>query len=80
MDNQVMEYERFDGCYGTVTSRCGAGAFILLDNGQEAFSYNFSSLTPMTKVLCTVMRLASEGKKMLVSIDSVIEYAPYLAA
>lgn len=68
-------YDRYDGCYGVVTGRCGKGAYLTLDNGQEAFAYRFASLLPGTKVLCTVLKLATEGKRMLVSIDSVRHYA-----
>ncbi len=67
-------YERLDGCYGTVIGCCRSGAFLELDDGEEAFAYKFASLYPGTKVLCTVLRLANENRKMLVSIDSVVDY------
>lgn len=79
MNLTCENYERFDGCYGEVVGRCKAGAYLTLDNGQQAFAYKFSSLLPGTKVLCTVLRLPSEDKRMLVSIDSVSEYAPLVA-
>lgn len=66
-----VSYERFDGCYGEVTSRCKAGAYLMLDNGQRAFAYRFASLLPGTKVLCTVLKMPTDEKRMLVSIDSV---------
>lgn len=69
MDTEIG-YERFDGCYGTVIGCCRSGAFLELDNGENAFAYKFGSLRPGTKVLCTVLRLADEARKMLVSIDS----------
>ncbi len=72
--NGENNYERLDGCYGTVIGRCQSGAFLELDNGETAFAYKFASLYPGTKVLCTVLRLADEARKMLVSIDSVIDY------
>lgn len=68
-------YEKYDGCYGVVTSCCGKGAFLDLDNGEQAFAYKFTNLYKGTRVLCTVLRLATEGRRMLVSIDSVAEYA-----
>lgn len=68
--NTESGYERFDGCYGTVVGSCRSGAFLELDNGEKAFAYKFASLRPGTKVLCTVLRLADEARKMLVSIDS----------
>ena len=74
-----LEYEKFDGCYGVVTCRCKKGVFLKLDNGQEAFAYKFSSLLLGTKVLCTVLRLSTEERKILVSIDSVCSYVPLVA-
>ena len=71
MNVNNISYERFDGCYGEVTGRCKAGAYLTLDNGQEAFAYKFASLLPGTKVLCTVLKMPTEEKRMLVSIDSV---------
>jgi len=72
-------YEPFDGCYGTIIDRCRAGAYLQLDNGEEAFAYKFGNLFPGTKVLCTVLRLPTEGRKMLVSIDSIVQYAGFAA-
>lgn len=68
----VQGYEVLDGCYGTVVGRCRKGAFLTLDNGEDAFAYKFGNLWPGTKVLCTVLRLAHEGRRKLVSIDSVV--------
>ena len=72
-------YERFDCCYVEVTGRCLSGAYVSLDNGEEAFAYNFSNLLPGTKVLCSVQRMATGDRRMLVSIDSVGAY-PSMAA
>ena len=75
--NETNEgYERFDGCYGTVISRCLKGAYLELDNGEQAFAYKFANLFPGTKVLCTVLKRAAEGRRMLVSIDSVLRFVP----
>lgn len=74
-----LGYEPFEGCYGIVTGRCHAGAYLQLDNGEEAFAYKFGNLYPGTKVLCTVLRRPQEGKKTLVSIDSVVQYVPFAA-
>lgn len=71
--NVINSYERFDGCYGEVIGRCGAGAFLTLDNGQKAFAYKFANLSPGTKVLCTVLKIPSAEKHMLVAIDSVCD-------
>lgn len=72
--HNVEKYEVFDGCYGTVVGRCQKGAFVTLDNGEDAFAYRFANLWPGTKVLCTVLRLADESRRKLVSIDSVTCY------
>lgn len=65
------KYERLDGCYGEVIGTCRSGAFLTLDNGEEAFAYRFASLRTGTKVLCTVRRPAKEDLRTLVTIDSV---------
>ncbi len=69
------EYDVLDGCYGTVMGRCGNGVYVELDNGQMAYSYKFASLRPGCQVLCTVQKLATGFRNILVSIDSVLEYA-----
>ena len=33
------KYEILEGCYGKVVGTCQKGAFLTLDNGQEAFAY-----------------------------------------
>lgn len=73
-------YEVMDECYGKIVGRCQKGAFLELDNGQEAFAYKFASLLPGTEVLCTVLRQAVENRKMLVSIDSVLKHMSLAAA
>ncbi len=76
MNEANTGYERFDGCYGTVISRCLKGAYLELDNGKQAFAYKFANLFPGTKVLCTVLKQATEEQRMLVSIDSVLQLVP----
>lgn len=73
MEFNHVGYEYLDGCYGRVTGRCSAGVYLTLDNGQEAFAYKFSNLYPGAKVLCTVLKMPTEEKRMLVSIDSVTD-------
>lgn len=68
------KYEILEGCYGKVVGTCQKGAFLTLDNGQEAFAYKFANLYPGTLALCTVRRLADEQRRMLVSIDSVVNH------
>lgn len=76
MNKAYTGYERFDGCYGTVIGRCLKGAYLELDDGEQAFAYKFGNLFPGTKVLCTVLKQATEDRKMLVSIDSVLQSMP----
>lgn len=70
-----MEYEVFDECYGVITGRCQKGAFLRLDNGQEAFAYRYANLLPGSEVICAVQRLAREGLRMLVTVSHVRRYA-----
>lgn len=77
--NETLGYDRFEGYYATVTSTCHSGAFLQLDNGEDAFAYKFASLIPGSEVLCTVLRQAMDGRKKLVSIDAIINYAPRYA-
>lgn len=69
-----QSYDVLDGCYGVIQNCCRRGAFLALDNGELAFAYNFGNLWPGTEVLCTVRRLASGDRRMLVTIDSVCYY------
>lgn len=69
----------FDSCFGTVEGSCAKGLFLRVDNGtpdgEEAFAY-YSRLLEGSQVLCTVLRQPmQDGRKMLVSIDSVQKYA-----
>lgn len=79
MKTTDVVYERFDGCYGEVTGSCRVGAYLTLDNGQEAFAYRFANLPPGTEVLCTVLKMPTEEKRMLVSVDSVMARRPAAA-
>lgn len=71
-ENIITGYEPMEGCYGIVIERCRTGAYLQLDNGENAFAYRFGNLRTGTKVLCTVLREPREGKQKLVSIDSVL--------
>ena len=66
-------YERYDACYGKVNSVCRAGAFVILDDGETAFCYNAAGLPLGTKIICTVLKDAREGKRMLVGMDSRVD-------
>lgn len=69
------EYEVFDECYGVITGRCGKGAFIQLENGEEAFAYRYANLRPGSEVICAVQRLPREGLRTLVTVSHVCRYA-----
>lgn len=75
---EVQGYDVLEGCYGIIENCCRKGAFLALDNGEPAFAYSFGNLRPGTEVLCTVRRLASGDRRMLVTIDSVC-YRPVAA-
>lgn len=72
---EVARYERWDECKGKIDSICKAGAFITLDNGEKAFSYECGCLPVGTQIVCTVLRKAKEeqNKKMLVGFDSLVD-------
>lgn len=66
------DYNVRDGVRAVVTGGCSKGLFLVLDNGQEAFA-SFGGLSPGTEVLCTVLKKSTERRRVLVSIDSVLE-------
>lgn len=70
-----------DTLNATVIGSCKTGIFLLLENGEEAFS-RFNYLCEGTKVLCSVKRLESELKnlRVLVEIESVLNYTSITAA
>ncbi len=68
-------YEVFDECYGVITGRCRKGAFIQLENGQEAFAYRYANLRPGSEVICAVQRPPREGLRMLVTVSHICRYA-----
>lgn len=77
--NEMNRYEVMDGFYGEVIDRCQKGAFIRLDNGEEAFAYKFAGLRTGTKVLCTVLKQARGTLRTLVDVESVISNMGYAA-
>lgn len=74
-ETQNTQYDVLDGCFGTVVGRNRKGAYLKLDNGEDAYAHKFGNLLPGSKVLCTVLKLAKEDRLKLVSIDSVVQYA-----
>lgn len=71
---QDNEFNVRDGVCGVITGGCRNGLFVELENGQEAFAL-FGGLYPGTKVLCTVLKKATEKWRVLVAIDSVLAEA-----
>ena len=59
-----------DSVRGIVTGGCSRGIFLTLEDGQEAFA-RFGGLNPGATVYCTVLKNATEKRKVLVSIDSI---------
>lgn len=79
MTNNEVKYEKYDECYATVIDRCRTGVFLELDNGQQAFAYDFLMIHRGSKVICSVEKLPQEGRRMEVKITSVAHYAPAAA-
>ena len=75
----MSKYERFDCCYATILDKCSKGVFLLLDNDEKAYAKDFTTHKSGTKVLCTVLKSATEKFRTSVSIDSVV-YDYQLAA
>ena len=44
-----------------------------MDDGETAFCYNAAGLPLGTKIICTVLKDAREGKRMLVGMDSRVD-------
>ncbi len=74
-----FDYEVMDECYGVVSSRCGDGVFLTLDNGEKAYATRFGNLHPGDKVICRIDKLTQGDKKPLVSISSVCGYSMLVA-
>lgn len=70
----VMAYEVQDECYAVVSSRCGDGVFLRLDNGERAYAPRFGNLLPGDQVICRIDRLPQANRDTLVSISSVCGY------
>ena len=68
------EFNVRDGVCGMVTGGCKSGLFLELENGQQAFAH-FGGLHPGSKVLCTVLKKATDTWRVLVTVDSVLEEA-----
>ncbi len=74
-DCNCETYQAGDSCYAEVTGRCGTGIFLQLDDGQSAFSNTMHNLAIGAKVLCTILKQATDVKRVYVSTDAVVAYA-----
>lgn len=75
----MVTYEKYDCCYGIITDKCSKGVFLLLDNDETAHAKDFTSHRSGTKVLCTILKTATDKFRTLVSIDSVTTDYQYAA-
>lgn len=73
-DEKSFDYEVMDECYAVVSSRCGNGIFLTLDNGEKAYAHRFGNLIPGDEVICRVDKLPQADKGILVSVSSVRRY------
>ena len=75
--NEYLEEEGInvrDSVCGVVTGGCRSGLFLRLEDGQEAYA-RFGGIYPGARVLCTVIKRATDRWRVLVSVDSVLEDA-----
>ena len=72
VENKILEeYDIHDVVMGTVTGGCANGVFLKLENGENAYA-KFGFLKSGTKVLCSILKKATEKWLTLTSIDSVV--------
>lgn len=72
-EESYIEYDYLDECSGTIDSVSRYGAYLTLDNGEKAFSYDCACLPVGTQIICTVLKQAKEGKRKLVGFDSRVD-------
>lgn len=77
---EIGTYNIYDECYGVVVASNSKGCHLKLDDGSEAFSFDCLNLRKGSEVICSIKKKAALNRKILVSIDSIIEYAPISAA
>ena len=70
-DHNDFYYEKGDAAYGIVSSHDRRGAYIELDNGQMAYSFNAGNVRNNTRVICTVTKSAWDGHYCIAKLDSV---------
>lgn len=66
----MNNYQRYDSCYATIKEKCYKGVILLLDNNELAFASNFTTQKVGTKVLCSILKEASEKYRALALIES----------
>lgn len=74
MQKNNAVYRVWDTCTGTVEGKSRDGVYLTLDNGEEAFAFRYTGLKIGDKVFCSVKHPARDGRKMLVTIDSTLQY------
>ncbi len=69
---RTEEFERMSECIGEVLGCCRKGAFIMLEDGEKVFAYQFANLLPGTKVICSLQKPARDNLLPRVAVDSVL--------
>ena len=77
MTNMVSKYERWDCCYGVITSRDAKKIYLDLDNGELAKGeeWEFLNVENGSKVLCSIVTPSTDFRRATVKFESVVEYA-----
>ena len=71
MEAEMSQHSVGDVTYGKVTSRDRRGAYVELDNGEGAFSFNAGNVPIDTKILCVVTRETRGNRRCIVKLESV---------
>lgn len=66
----MKNYQKYDSCYATITSKCSKGVILLLDNDEVAFASNFTGQKIGSKVLCSILKEATDKYRALALIES----------
>lgn len=77
MTNMTNRYERWDCCYGVITSRDAKKIYLDLDNGELAKGeeWEFLNVENGSKVLCSIVTPSTDCRRATVKFESVVEYA-----
>lgn len=66
----MNHYQKNDSCYATVIDKCSKGVILLLDNNEVAYASNFISQKIGSKVLCSILKEATDKYRALALIES----------